>query len=285
MHGFNQNFSTVIDLIASLQSTCPMSKLLVDFFSDGNLMRCDELSPANTRFTYFNEPLIHYSAIDYFLLSDTNCLISYEVIDHDANLSDHLPIMCVCSYSVVPSVGLSDSNVKKHSSDITQLRWDHADLLSYYADTGQLLYPVLMNIDEFENSVYCSGDTVTAVAFINNKYSQIINILNDSANKYVPFHKKNFYKFWWNQELDNLKDDSINSAKAWKAVGRPRTGPIFDKYRSSKLAYKQRIRSEQQLETEKYTNDLHDALCQKMGHLFGNVGNPNLKAAVSVVNK
>jgi hypothetical protein len=58
------------DLNTDLQSTCSMSKLLVDFFSDRNLMRCDELSPASTRFTYFNEPLNHYSAIDYFLPSD-----------------------------------------------------------------------------------------------------------------------------------------------------------------------------------------------------------------------
>jgi len=36
-----------------------------------------------------------------------------------------------------------------------------------------------------------------------------------------------FLKFWWDEELKLLKQDSINSNKAWKEAGKPRSGPVF----------------------------------------------------------
>ena len=84
----------------------------------------------------------------------------------------------------------------------------------------------------------------------------------------VPQREKGFYKFWWNQELDLLKDNSISSQNLWKTAGKPRSGPCFDKYRSDKLAYKLLIRQRQQEETHSYTNDLHEALLNKEGSEF-----------------
>jgi len=52
--------------------------------------------------------------------------------------------------------------------------------------------------------------------------------------------------------------------------GKPRSGNIFDKYRASKLVYKQRIREYQQNESRSYTNELHEALLDKNGPTFWN---------------
>jgi len=38
-------------------------------------------------------------------------------------------------------------------------------------------------------------------------------------------YKKSFLKFWWDQEMEELKLQSIASCKTWKAAGRPRFGP------------------------------------------------------------
>ena len=84
----------------------------------------------------------------------------------------------------------------------------------------------------------------------------------------VPAHTKHFYKFWWNQELYCLKEQSVVDHKIWKAAGKPRSGIINDKYRSSKLAYKIRIRECQQEHDSVYTNDLHEALMAKRGMSF-----------------
>ena len=45
---------------------------------------------------------------------------------------------------------------------------------------------------------------------------------------------KNYYNFWWSQELSCLKDDAIKSNKIWKDAGRPRSGPIANKRNADK---------------------------------------------------
>jgi len=35
------------------------------------------------------------------------------------------------------------------------------------------------------------------------------------------------FKFWWNEELNSLKEASVDSNKLWKAARKPRTGPIY----------------------------------------------------------
>jgi len=97
-----------------------------------------------------------------------------------------------------------------------------------------------------------------------------VHILRESAMRTVPLRTKTFYEFWWNQELDCLKEKSITDHQLWKAAGKPRSGAVYATYRSSKLAYKVRIREFQQQEDTVYTNDLHETLIAKRGPAFWN---------------
>ena len=123
---------------------------------------------------------------------------------------------------------------------------------------------LLKDFDCHVDSDYSKSD------LINHVYDELVRILNHCASSSVPVHYKGFYKFWWDQELDLLKDESIKSHNLWKIAGRPRSDPCFNKYSSDKRAYKSRIRSSQQDETSSYTNDLNDALLQKQGSTFWN---------------
>lgn len=105
-------------------------------------------------------------------------------------------------------------------------------------------------------------------AFIDRVYDSIVSVLCNAAKATVPVRSKQFYKYWWDQELDCLKEDSISSHKLWKAAGKPRAGPLFTKARSCKLLYKNRIRQCQRQETSSYNNDLHEALVSKQGNAF-----------------
>lgn len=79
---------------------------------------------------------------------------------------------------------------------------------------------------------------------------------------------KNFYKFWWNEELSALKEAAVSSNQLWKAAGKPRQGPIFDKRQLCKARYRKNLRDAQKLNTVSYTNDLHEALLAKDGPTF-----------------
>ena len=65
---------------------------------------------------------------------------------------------------------------------------------------------------------------------------------------YVPRRHKDFYKFWWSEGLKIAKAASVESNNVWKAVGKPRQGPVFDKRNKCRLAYRQLIREEEKRE-------------------------------------
>ena len=63
---------------------------------------------------------------------------------------------------------------------------------------------------------------------INSVYDSLVNALNASADCCIPRLKANALKFWWDQEMDDLKMKSVNSYRAWQAIGKPRSGTIHD---------------------------------------------------------
>ena len=97
--------------------------------------------------TYVNKALNCSSCIDYFLTSSLNALKSFYVIDEGSNLSDHLLVVvdCICREGHQPHTTLdrSQRNTEPGKFEKKCLRWDHADLSTYYSMTGQQLRPPL----------------------------------------------------------------------------------------------------------------------------------------------
>ena len=82
----------------------------------------------------------------------------------------------------------------------------------------------------------------------------MFNVLISLARLFIPAHGHSFYKFWWSQKIDMLKDNEIKSVKLWKAAGRPQSGHIFELHIKDKSAYKLKIKENTKLETQSYTN-------------------------------
>ena len=252
------------DLNTDLDKDNEVSRYINNFLTDHSLVRCDTLYPNKQQSTFVNEPLGHSSVIDYFISDMAEEILDYCVLDPDINLSDHLPIAirCNCIYPVASSA----AEVKKEPK-VKQLRWDHADLLSYYNTTMSLLYPLYYELLEFSEHLLDISEVERQI-LIDNYYNKLVNTLRYSAELHVPLHYKNYYKFWWSEELTCLKDKAIESSKIWKEAGRPRTGPIADLRNGDKRNYNRKLRNEQQAETQHYTNDLHEALISKSGDNF-----------------
>ena len=62
------------------------------------------------------------------------------------------------------------------------------------------------------------------ITLIHTSYDTLVNILCTGAKTFVPKAKKNYYKYWWTEQLDLLKRDSLHSNNLWKAAGKPRFG-------------------------------------------------------------
>ena len=116
------------------------------------------------------------------------------------------------------------------------MRWDYADLSLYHECTGYHLQPILTDILHLEKCTDFTPEKLDGL------YDRLVNALQISSNAAVPSYYKNIFKFWWDHELDELKDRSIASCKVWKAAGKPRSGPIFSSYRKDKTAYRHGIK-------------------------------------------
>jgi len=253
------------DFNTDLDVQCPMSCNINKFMVENNLLRCDVLFPCNVAYTYSNEQLKHYSKIDY-LTCDSVHVTKFDIIDSNTNLSDHLPIVIelMCSSELS-----RDSQSARDKQSVVYLRWDHADTVGYFNATRlqlQSIFEEIHLIEAYDTEGY--GAPNSAQTAIESVYEKLVFALQSSASKFVPSHKANFYKFWWSQELDCLKEKAIDSDKIWKANGRPRSGPIYSKRSADKRAYKVAIRKSQREADDAYSNDLHDALISKRGNEF-----------------
>jgi hypothetical protein len=126
---------------------------------------------------------------------------------------------------------------------------------------------VLDDLNSFLNNL-CVYDDADVIIAIDQLYDRLVATLRESAILFIPKRKKNFYKFWWSQELDLLKHNAIASSTVWKDAGKPRTGAVFLRYKQDKLLYKKRLHEEQSAEAVSYSNDLHEALLRKSGQNF-----------------
>jgi len=125
-------------------------------------------------------------------------------------------------------------------------------------------------LDELNYIIDNPGDKHSLLSAIDHFYNCVVVSLHECSNIFIPKHKNN--KFWWSQELEELKINAISSCRAWKEAGKPKYGVIFTAYKKDKLLYKKRIREERNNETTSYTNDLHEALMKKMGMISGRSG-------------
>ena len=104
--------------------------------------------------------------------------------------------------------------------------------------------------------------------FIDSTYKAIVVALNNAASMTIPSTKTDFFKYWWDQELDELKRKSCATHSDWNNAGRPKFGDIYDAKRIAKANYKKCINDNKKMESESVSNNLHDALIGKSHDSF-----------------
>ena len=128
-----------------------------------------------------------------------------------------------------------DANCATNSMNVTWLRWDHANLSLYKELTGanlQSIFDALLILESRFNDL----TELSLIKEIDSIYEHVVSALLYCSSTTVPAVKKNFFKFRWDEQLNELKQRSILSCRAWKAAGKPRTRPIFRVYRTDKTA-------------------------------------------------
>jgi len=225
---------------------CIGYKLLQNLLHDYGLMSCEKRAEHAIEYTYFQDKLGRYSVIDHMFVSRSlYCnIIWYAVIESGINLSDHMPIKCVIAFQtgIKYNGSLCDNDRKTNSKKACNiLRWDKGDINMYYYHTGLHLQSLSVPYDLL--TCECEGLMCPHQAVINNFYNDIINALKAAAECTIPTVCSDSSKAYWNSELQQLKEDSIQAHLGWVAMGKPRQGWMNSFRLQCKYKYKIAIRN------------------------------------------
>ena len=201
---------------------------------------------------HINFALYHQSCIDYMLTFKLDDILQFEILDPDTNFSDHLPI----AVSIVCSVYSRNKKSDTSAGNVFE---------SVLFTLGQGRYQLILFLHRSISSTcnaaigVCTYESWFDI-FRQNRYT----VLTTDAELYVLTRQKNYYKFWWNEELNVLKTLLSSLIR----FGRPRVNPIFNKRQMCRAHYRKGLRDGQKRSTTSYTNDLHEALLAKDGPNF-----------------
>ena len=110
----------------------------------------------------------------------------------------------------------------------------------------------------------CKGvidiDHEVARWYIDTFYCNIVDALSCAAADNVPLAKASFFKFWWDEECQALKDESVSKHRTWVALVRPREGPAANAMRKARCEYKLLLKRKRYQEQSCFSNELDDAL-------------------------
>ena len=246
------------------------NKQLNDFIVKYDLVFTDDHIDCDTQYTFEHKSMNYCSKIDYFLISrsNINVVLDYHVIDSGLNLSDHLPIAIVLNQQ-----SPEDIEIRVNNDDTAPFpayfRWDHGDKNLYYNLTRDSLQSLLYRLDQFIAEISRNEHNVEKIySEIEYTYESLALSISESAQISIPKIKADSLKFWWDDTLDDLKNNSVNSFRLWKSVGKPRNGPIFEEMSRHRLLYRNQIRANKNSSLIQISNDLHDALLKKDSNSF-----------------
>jgi len=265
-------YKTIImggDFNVDFASKHPMVAVLHNLMADFALYNLDSKLPSGTKSSYRVHTTGASSLIDHFFVSDSLCdsVITLDVADNGSNLSDHCAVVMQLYLPVEePQISAGHINTghgKNVSSRQFSYRWDKADLSKYYAVSLDYLntIPVPMHLLNGDGLACFTRDDIQFT--IDCFYRSIVSALHYASCVCVPKVKRDFYKFWWDEELTALKQASLDSFKLWSAIGKPRCGSEFYEMQRAKAAYKLALRNKERNSQHEFTNSLNDALLNK----------------------
>ena len=72
----------------------------------------------------------------------------------------------------------------------------------------------------------------------------------------MPRSYSHFQKSYWDENLTNLKHESIEAYKSWHSHNRPPTGPVFERKKNAHYSYKKALREAQNASDARISDEL-----------------------------
>jgi len=98
---------------------------------------------------------------------------------------------------------------------------------------------------------------------IDTAFQHIAQALHATARDHCPITTGTFFKPYWDEEMTELKRQSIDIHQLWVACGRPNSGHIYTYHCWARAEYRWAIKYKTQVTSTHISNDLHAQLLSK----------------------
>lgn len=98
---------------------------------------------------------------------------------------------------------------------------------------------------------------------IDSDYDEMLTALHNAARLCVPRGQATFFKYYWDDDLNDLKMKSLEAHRLWVECGWPHAGFVLQERCRTRAAYKRALRNKRREKYLTVSNDLHECLLAK----------------------
>ena len=241
------------------------SPFLTDFLSSHDLICSYDLSndfDAQRSYTRFNDTINSYSLLDYVFISRSlsTYVENVSILDHALNLSDHLPVKMTLSITI-------ETQPFERTPLPMIIDWQKVT-----GDTRKSYEEVMdeclnnLEVPEILHGNHLCTNPNHAME-IEKYYLDLVECIR-IADRQLPRIKPTVRKSYWNNELNDLKNDSIVTHENWKLANCPRSGPLYELKKKSHYKYKLFLRQCKEESNQQCNDRMFDDLSSGNHHKF-----------------
>ena len=238
------------------------SKLMIDFMARNSLLNTFNLIPnfdSTKSFTRCDEKTNSYTLIDGILVTESlsNLISNVRISEYGDNVSDHRPVEMELSVTL----STIDVPVKKQAPSVIWHKLDSTTLESFRHSMTAKLNDIDVPFHSILHGDQCCADYEHRHS-IQQYYEEIVAAV-EFADKTLPRCYSSIKKPFWSNELNQLKQQSIECFRVWKEHGSPISGPFFECKRRCSKVYKTAIRAAKKKSETELNEQMFDDLASK----------------------
>ena len=261
-------FMILADFNCNVHETShPYSRLIHEMMIKYDLFSCYELAPDfdyESAFTRYDLKTRSYTLIDGILISEKlrQFVSNVRISLNGDNLSDHCPV------ELDITVALTESNIEKSKLPL-YINWKK--LTDDYLDQFQSameshLSSIQVPFHSILHGNSCCLDDSHKIEL--EKYYCDIMLAIVKAESILPKTNPNYERSFWDNDLSELKSNSIECNNHWKSVGCPRSGPDYECRKNCHYRYRVELRRKKKISEKRYNDAMQDELLNKDGVSF-----------------
>lgn len=145
---------------------------------------------------------------------------------------------------MIDDCNVTETDIKKDSLPryVNWKKLSKEHLTLFQLKMAERLALLRVHSHEFVHGDGCCLDDTHKIS-LENYYSDIVSAII-YAESFMPKTDPNVQRSFWNEELSDLKNESITCNNYWKSLGSPKSGAVYECRKTCHYRYKSALRKQ-----------------------------------------